>query len=50
MNGSIVAHYIWRVFLQIRLIDSLAIPESERPALHETIKKLKMIFIHKNMI
>ena len=41
MNGSIVAHYIWRVFLQIRLIDSLAIPESERPALHETIKKVE---------
>jgi hypothetical protein len=41
MNGSIVAHYIWRVFLQFRLIDSLAIPESERPALKETIKKVE---------
>ena len=55
MNGSIVAHYIWRVLLQFRLIDSLAIPESERPALKDTInkvendiysKKYDLIFFH----
>ena len=41
MNGSIVAHYIWRMFLQFRLIDSLTMPESERPALQDTIKKVE---------
>ena len=55
MNGSIVAHYIWRALLQFRLIDSLAIPESERPALKDTInkvendiysKKYDLIFFH----
>lgn len=41
MNGAIVAHYIWRIFLQLRFIDSLSIPESERPALLDIIKKVE---------
>lgn len=41
MNGSIVAHYIWRVLLQFRFIDSIGMPEGERPALIDTIKKVE---------
>ena len=33
-------HYIWRILLQFRIIDSMSIPEGERPVLEDN-KKVK---------
>ena len=41
INGSITGHLIWRVLLELRLIDSISMPEGERPALIDTFKKLE---------
>tara|TARA_B100000787_G_scaffold153739_1_gene128133 strand:+ start:707 stop:2191 length:1485 start_codon:yes stop_codon:yes gene_type:complete len=55
MNGSIIGHTIWGVLLQLRFIDSMAMPEGEKPAFLETLKKVKydiysqkydLIFLH----
>jgi len=55
LNGSISGYLILRVMRQFRLIDSLGIPESERPALPQTLNKIEkdiysqkydLIFVH----
>ena len=55
INGSIIGHLIWRILLELRIIDSISMPEGERPALLDTLqkvendiysKKFDLIFFH----
>jgi len=41
MNGSIIGRLIWRILRQFRFIDSIAMPEGEKPALIYTLKEIE---------